>query len=30
MKTVEEFTAVDFDIMDIERREFDDHYFKFR
>lgn len=29
-KTVEEFTSVSFDIMDIERREFDDHYFKFR
>jgi dynein heavy chain len=29
-KAVEEFTSVTFDIMDIEKREFDDHYFKFR
>ena len=29
-KAVEEFTTVNYDIMDIEKRQFDDDFYKFR
>ena len=30
MKAVEDFMLVKYDILDIEKREFDDDFFKFR